>query len=123
MFTPKYKKKDPSQVSYYLHAALEWQFLTVDGTWYCALDPTYHYTRDGYQDPGPQRDPVDVLRTLLYEHHMRALGVDPQFERRTGRSVPIRSKMAPLHPLRAVGDQPAWRQVFQRRRDDSAHSD
>ncbi len=32
----------------------------------------------------PQRDPAGVLRTLLHEHHVRAVGVDPQFERKTG---------------------------------------
>ena len=30
-----------------------------------------------------QRDPVGVLRTLLHEHHVRAVGVDPEFERTT----------------------------------------
>jgi hypothetical protein len=28
---------------------------------------------------------VTVLRTLLHEHHMRALGIDPDLERQTGR--------------------------------------
>jgi thiopeptide-type bacteriocin biosynthesis protein len=32
-----------------------------------------------------QRDPGTVLRTLLHEHHMRALGLDPVFEKQTGR--------------------------------------
>jgi hypothetical protein len=32
-----------------------------------------------------QRDPGTVLRTLLHEHHMRALGLDPAFEMQTGR--------------------------------------
>lgn len=32
-----------------------------------------------------QRDPTAVLRTLLHEHHMRALGIDPQLEMQTGR--------------------------------------
>ncbi|MGR6913617.1 lantibiotic dehydratase [[Actinomadura] parvosata] len=32
-----------------------------------------------------QRDPATVLRTLLHEHHVRALGVDPEFEKVTGR--------------------------------------
>ena len=32
-----------------------------------------------------QRDPVAVLRTLLHEHHVRAVGVDPAFEKETGR--------------------------------------
>jgi len=32
----------------------------------------------------PHRDPMDVLRTLLHDHHVRAVGVDPEFERKTG---------------------------------------
>ena len=32
-----------------------------------------------------QRDPGTVLRTLLHEHHMRALGLDPAAEKQTGR--------------------------------------
>lgn len=32
-----------------------------------------------------QRDPSTVLRTLLHEHHMRAVGLDPSFEKQTGR--------------------------------------
>ncbi|WP_239341223.1 lantibiotic dehydratase [Frankia sp. CiP3] len=32
-----------------------------------------------------QRDPSTVLRTLLHEHHMRAVGLDPTFEKQTGR--------------------------------------
>ena len=32
-----------------------------------------------------QRDPATVLRTLLHEHHMRAIGLDPEIERQTGR--------------------------------------
>lgn len=50
VFHPKFKKQAPGEVSYCKHAALEWQFLLLDGQWYCALTPTYHYTRDGYRD-------------------------------------------------------------------------
>ncbi|HWO60308.1 MAG TPA: lantibiotic dehydratase [Umezawaea sp.] len=32
-----------------------------------------------------QRDPSTVLRTLLHEHHVRAVGVDPDVEKTTGR--------------------------------------
>jgi thiopeptide-type bacteriocin biosynthesis protein len=32
----------------------------------------------------PHRDPAGVLRSLLHEHHVRAVGVDPEFERKTG---------------------------------------
>jgi len=37
-----------------------------------------------YQALTEQRDPTQVLRTLLHEHHRRAIGVDPAFERKTG---------------------------------------
>ena len=32
-----------------------------------------------------QRNPTPMLRTLLHEHHVRALGVDPAFEKATDR--------------------------------------
>lgn len=32
-----------------------------------------------------QRNPATVLRSLLHEHHVRALGVDPEYEKTTGR--------------------------------------
>jgi thiopeptide-type bacteriocin biosynthesis protein len=32
----------------------------------------------------PHRDPMAVLPTLLHDHHVRAVGVDPEFERKTG---------------------------------------
>lgn len=35
----------------------------------------------------PQRDPASVLRTLLHEHHMRGVGVDPEFERMTNHAA------------------------------------
>lgn len=40
---------------------------------------TYHQTL------AQQREPGTVLRTLLHEHHIRAVGVDPTFEKETGR--------------------------------------
>ncbi|MEV4889937.1 lantibiotic dehydratase [Nonomuraea sp. NPDC055795] len=40
---------------------------------------TYHRTLSA------QRDPATVLRTLLHDHHVRVLGVDPEFEKTTGR--------------------------------------
>ena len=33
----------------------------------------------------PQRDPLTVLPALLHLHHIRAVGVDPESERVTGR--------------------------------------
>jgi thiopeptide-type bacteriocin biosynthesis protein len=34
-----------------------------------------------------QRDPGNVLRTLLHEHHVRSIGVDPEFERKTNHAA------------------------------------
>ncbi|NNH68308.1 DUF4365 domain-containing protein [Nocardia uniformis] len=50
VFKPKFKKKTPGEISYCKHAALQWQFLRLEDEWFCALTPTYHYTRDGHRD-------------------------------------------------------------------------
>jgi thiopeptide-type bacteriocin biosynthesis protein len=46
-----------------------------------------------------QRDPRTVLRTLLHEHHVRAVGVDPTIEKETGRL----SRAAALRHLALAG--------------------
>jgi thiopeptide-type bacteriocin biosynthesis protein len=38
-----------------------------------------------YDALAAQREPATVLRTLLHEHHMRAIGLEPEIERQTGR--------------------------------------
>jgi thiopeptide-type bacteriocin biosynthesis protein len=48
-----------------------------------------------------QRDPATVLRTLLHEHHMRAIGLDPNVERQTGRYA----RAAALRHLALVGSR------------------
>ncbi|MFJ2081325.1 lantibiotic dehydratase [Micromonospora chokoriensis] len=47
----------------------------------------------------PQRGPTSVLRTLLHEHHMRAVGVDPDFERATNHAA----RAAAMRCLAAAG--------------------
>ncbi|GIH73490.1 hypothetical protein [Sphaerimonospora thailandensis] len=46
-----------------------------------------------------QRDPATVLPALLHEHHVRALGIDPAFEKTTGRLA----RAAALRRLALVG--------------------
>lgn len=53
----------------------------VAGTWAARDTALTLY----YRALAGQRDPGTVLRTLLHEHHMRALGLDPQAEKQTGR--------------------------------------
>lgn len=43
-------KKDPTQIAYYRHAALRWQFLELDGDWYCSITPDYFFTYDGHHE-------------------------------------------------------------------------
>ncbi|KAB2805361.1 DUF4365 domain-containing protein [Pimelobacter simplex] len=50
VFKPHAKKTNPSQVSYYKHAGLKWQFLNLDDDWFCALTPDYYYSIDGYRE-------------------------------------------------------------------------
>lgn len=47
MFKGYPKPSDPTQMKYYRHSALEWQFIPADDGWYCALTPTYFYSHDG----------------------------------------------------------------------------
>ncbi len=54
----------------------------VAAAW-CARDTALHAYRDALIHHG--REPGMVLRTLLHEHHVRAVGVDPTFEKETGR--------------------------------------
>lgn len=42
-------KKATGEINYYIHAALDWRFLDLDGAWFLALEPTWHYTSDGYR--------------------------------------------------------------------------
>ncbi|MFI6100788.1 lantibiotic dehydratase [Lentzea sp. NPDC051213] len=54
----------------------------VAAAW-CARDTALSTYRDVLIEQG--REPDVVLRTLLHEHHIRAVGVDPTFEKETGR--------------------------------------
>ena len=42
--------RDPDSVKNFRHHALDHQFVRFDEAWYLELNPTYHYTTDGYRD-------------------------------------------------------------------------
>ncbi|WP_239138852.1 lantibiotic dehydratase [Actinoplanes regularis] len=84
---------DPSDDYFYLRAldvgndvAAAWQ----------ARDTALHSYHDHLL---PQRDPAGVLRTLLHEHHIRAVGIDPETERTTGHLT----RVAAMRALAAAG--------------------
>lgn len=44
-------KRDPRRIAYYRHAAFESEFLRLEtGQWCLAINPTYHFTTDGWMD-------------------------------------------------------------------------
>jgi hypothetical protein len=43
-------RRDPDAVKYFRHHALDHQFVRFDKAWYLELNPTYHFTSDGYRD-------------------------------------------------------------------------
>ena len=55
------KRSDPSTISYYRHSAVSWQFIQIDGDWYCELVPDYFFTRDGHRE---SRYASDQLRGI-----------------------------------------------------------
>lgn len=44
------KASDPTQMKYFKHSALEWQFIPTDDGWVCAMTPTYFYSYDGAKE-------------------------------------------------------------------------
>ncbi|GIH02874.1 hypothetical protein Rhe02_09410 [Rhizocola hellebori] len=114
VFTPKYKKKDISQIGYYLHAALEWQFLDIAGDWYCALVPTYHYTRDGHRDSyylseylagikRLDRNPAVYHQTRMWAHYLH--GEDDAIDFRN--SILAYGSLETLNADKGIDDK-AW---------------
>jgi hypothetical protein len=43
-------KRDPSKVAYYRHSGLKWQFVNLEGEWFCTLTPDYFYSYDGRRE-------------------------------------------------------------------------
>ncbi|MDX8053817.1 lantibiotic dehydratase [Lentzea sp. BCCO 10_0798] len=64
-----------------------------------ARDTALSTYRDVLRQQG--REPAGVLRTLLHEHHVRAVGVDPMFEKETGRLA----RAVALRLLATAGDR------------------
>lgn len=44
------KKSDPGKMAYYKHSGLQWQFLNLNGEWFCTLTPDYFYSYDGRKE-------------------------------------------------------------------------
>lgn len=43
-------ERDPAEARHFRHHALDHQFVRLDGEWFLELNPTYHFTADGWRD-------------------------------------------------------------------------
>lgn len=71
VFGPRKDKETETRNVYYRHTAVEYQFLLLDGGWFLALNPTYHYTRDGWK---PSRYAADYLKGIKKIEGHEAVG-------------------------------------------------
>lgn len=72
VFRPYMKKRDPSEVGYYRHAALRRRFIRVENDWYLALLPTYHFTFDGRRESYWAADMLAGIKRLERNDAVRA---------------------------------------------------
>lgn len=61
VFGPRLDQETGTRPVYYRHSAVEHQFLLLEEGWFLALNPTYHYTRDGQR---PSRFAADYLKGI-----------------------------------------------------------
>jgi hypothetical protein len=66
-----YSKPGESNPSYYQHAALFANFVEMGGTWYLAIDPTYHFTSDGYHEFRYASDRLSGIKRLETNQSVR----------------------------------------------------
>lgn len=109
-------RKDSESVKYFRHHAVEHQFVRFDRAWYLELNPTYHYTSDGYRDLpwGPElvkemkrREKNGAVRGLVDMWANYFVGTDSFFSNREDSPIrfgPLRTFMVD----RGV-DEHAWK--------------
>lgn len=76
VFGPHCDQETKERVVYYRHTAVEYQFLNLDDGWFLALNPTYHYTRDGVNS---SRFAADYLKGIKKLERHEAVGRSVRF--------------------------------------------
>ena len=66
-----YFKPGDSKPSYYQHAAFFPNFIEMGGSWYLAIDPTYHFTSDGYHEFRYASDRLSGIKRLETNQSVR----------------------------------------------------
>jgi hypothetical protein len=66
-----YSKPGASAPSYYQHAAFFANFIEIGRVWYLAIDPTYHFTSDGYHEFRYASDRLSGIKRLETNQSVR----------------------------------------------------
>lgn len=72
LVTPTARKDSPTEIGFLKHAALDWRFLLVGQQWFCVLNPTFHYTRDGQHESAYMSDLLAGIKRL--DRNLAVLG-------------------------------------------------
>jgi hypothetical protein len=66
-----YKRDDKADPSYFRHDAFHANFLRISGEWYLAVEPTYHFTSDGYHEFRYASDRMSGIKRLETNQSVR----------------------------------------------------
>ncbi|MBR0764409.1 DUF4365 domain-containing protein [Bradyrhizobium japonicum] len=66
-----YTRKDDDKPSYFRHDAFHANFVRIAGEWYLAVEPTYHFTSDGYHEFRFAADRMSGIKRLETNQSVR----------------------------------------------------
>jgi hypothetical protein len=66
-----YTRQGETKPSYFRHDAFKANFVRVDGDWYLAVEPTYHFTSDGYHEFRYAADRMSGIKRLETNQSVR----------------------------------------------------
>jgi hypothetical protein len=66
-----YTRPGETKPSYYRHDAFQPNFVQIDGDWYLAIEPTYHFTSDGYHEFRYSADRLSGIKRLETNQSVR----------------------------------------------------
>ena len=107
---------DPANARHFRHHALDHQFVRLDGHWFLELNPTYHFTTDGYRDLPWGAELVKGMKRREKNNAVRALvdvwarylrGSDDLFSNQD--DAPIRFGELETFDVDRGVDERAWR--------------
>jgi len=66
-----YKRKDKDKPSYFRHDAFHANFVRIAAEWYMAIEPTYHFTSDGFHESRYASERMSGIKRLETNQSVR----------------------------------------------------